>query len=61
INFTWEEGDQILVKVDDKTAVFTLTTGAGSNSAEFTGTMPAAGSTFDIQYPKTTPDLSAQV
>ncbi len=61
INFTWEEGDQILVKVDDKTAVFTLTTGAGTNSGEFAGEMPAASSTFGIQYPITEPDLTAQV
>ena len=60
IDFTWEEGDQILVKVDDKTAVFTLTTGAGSADGEFTGTMPAAGSSFDIQYPIEEPALSAQ-
>lgn len=61
IDFTWEVGDQILVKVGDKTAEFTLISGEGTEYGEFTGTMPAAGSTFDIQYPTTTPDLSAQV
>ena len=60
IDFTWEEGDKILVKVGDKTAEFTLTTGAGSNSGVFAGEMPAAGSTFDIQYPIEEPALSAQ-
>ena len=61
IDFTWEEGDKILVKVGEATAEFTLTTGAGSADGEFTGTMPAAGSTFDIQYPIEAPDLTAQV
>ncbi len=60
IDFTWEEGDQILVKVGEASAVFTLSTEPGSAYGEFIGTMPADGSTFDIQYPTTTPDLSAQ-
>ncbi|MBQ0118168.1 MAG: hypothetical protein KBS42_00140, partial [Bacteroidales bacterium] len=61
IDFTWEEGDKILVKVGDKTAEFTLSSEPGLNEGEFVGTMPAAGSTFDIQYPVEAPDLSAQV
>ena len=51
INLTWDEGDQITVKVGDATAVFTLESGAGSASATFTGTMPAAGSTYQVSYP----------
>ena len=51
IDLTWNEGDQITVKVGDATAVFTLESGAGSASATFTGTMPAAGSTYQVSYP----------
>ena len=51
INLTWDEGDQITVKVGDATEVFTLESGAGSASATFTGTMPAAGSTYQVSYP----------
>ena len=51
IDLVWNEGDQITVKVGDATAVFTLESGAGSASATFTGTMPAAGSTYQVSYP----------
>ena len=51
IDLTWNEGDQITVKVGDATAVFTLESGAGTASAIFTGTMPAAGSTYQVSYP----------
>ncbi|MBO5817419.1 MAG: hypothetical protein J6R26_05690 [Paludibacteraceae bacterium] len=51
IDLTWNEGDQITVKVDDATAVFTLETGAGTASATFTGTMPASGTTYQVSYP----------
>lgn len=51
INLTWNEGDQITVKVGDATEVFTLESGAGTASAIFTGTMPAAGSTYQVSYP----------
>lgn len=62
IEFRWEEDDQILVKVGQKSAVFTLSSEPGLEYGEFTGTMPADGSTFDIQYPITTPTgLGAQV
>lgn len=61
IAFTWEDGDKILVKVGQESAVFTLSSEPGKNEGEFTGVMPAAGSTFDIQYPIVAPDLSAQV
>ena len=61
IDFKWEENDQILVKVGDKTAEFTLTTGEGTETGTFSGVMPASGTTFDIQYPIEEPALSAQV
>ena len=51
IDLTWDVDDQITVKVGDATAVFTLESGAGSASATFTGTMPAAGSTYQVSYP----------
>ena len=51
IDLTWNEGDQITVKVGDATEVFTLESGAGTASATFTGTMPAAGSTYQVSYP----------
>ena len=60
IDFKWEENDKILVKVGQKTAIFTLTTGEGTETGTFSGVMPASGTTFDIQYPTTTPDLSTQ-
>ena len=51
IDLTWNEGDQITVKVGDATAVFTLESGAGSASATFTGTMPVSGTTYQVSYP----------
>jgi len=60
INFKWESGDKILVKVGEESAEFTLKSGAGTASATFQGTMPADGNTFDMQYPVETPDLSSQ-
>ena len=51
IDLTWDEGDKILVTVGDKSAVFTLSSGAGTNNATFTGTMPADGSNFHVSYP----------
>ena len=51
IDLTWDADDQITVKVGDATAVFTLESGAGTASAIFTGTMPAAGSTYQVSYP----------
>ncbi len=61
IEFTWEAGDQILVKVGTESAVFTLSSEPGFNYGEFVGTMPADGSAFDIQFPIEAPNLSAQV
>jgi len=60
VNFKWEAGDKILVTVNSKTAEFTLSSGAGQSSATFIGTMPDSGTTFDVQYPCTTPTLSEQ-
>jgi formylglycine-generating enzyme required for sulfatase activity len=51
IDLTWDEGDEILVTVGDKSAVFTLSSGAGTNNATFTGTMPADGNAFHVTYP----------
>lgn len=60
IALTWDEGDKILVNVGDKSSVFTLTTGAGTPQGTFTGTMPADGASYSVQYPTTTPNLSEQ-
>jgi len=60
VNFAWETGDKIKVIVGSESAEFTLSSGAGTASATFTGTMPAAGNTFDVQYPVSTPDLTSQ-
>ena len=60
IDLTWDTGDQIKVNVGDKSATFTLTSGAGSSQATFTGTMPADGASFSVQYPVAEPDLSVQ-
>ncbi|MBE6320690.1 MAG: formylglycine-generating enzyme family protein [Bacteroidales bacterium] len=60
IDLTWDEGDVILVKVGDKTAEFTLQSGAGTTEATFKGIMPADGNNFSVQYPVEEPDLSNQ-
>ena len=60
INLTWDADDVILVKVGDKTAEFTLQSGAGTNEATFKGIMPADGTDFSVQYPVEEPDLSNQ-
>ncbi len=60
INLTWDEGDVVLVTVDGQTAEFTLESGAGSSTGTFTGTMPANGMTYSVQYPVSEPDLSNQ-
>ena len=51
INLTWDAGDQIQVTVGDKSSIFTLWSGAGSAIGSFTGTMPAAGSSYQVVYP----------
>ena len=60
IALTWDKGDEILVTVGDKSAVFTLTSGAGTNNATFKGTMPADGASYSVQYPTFVPDLTEQ-
>ncbi len=60
IDLTWDANDVILVKVGDKTAEFTLQSGAGTAQAEFKGIMPADGTNFSVQYPVEEPDLSNQ-
>jgi len=60
VDFTWNTGDCIKVSVGEKSAVFTLSSGAGEANATFTGTMPEDGDTFNVQYPSDTPDLSEQ-
>ncbi len=60
IDLTWDTGDEIKVIVGDKSDTFTLASGAGSAQATFTGTMPADGVTYSVQYPIADPDLSLQ-
>jgi len=60
IAFKWESGDKILVKMGQASSEFTLINGAGDTDAQFTGTMPASGDSFDVQFPVSTPDISAQ-
>jgi len=60
VNFKWETGDKIKISVGGASAQFSLVSGAGTSSASFTGTMPASGETFDVQYPCTTPGLDTQ-
>ena len=60
INLTWDAGDVILVKVGDKTAEFTLESGAGEAQATFKGVMPTDGTSYSVQYPIAEPDLSSQ-
>lgn len=51
INLVWNNGDKILVKVDDHSAEFTLSNGAGTGEGTFTGIMPADGTSFHVEYP----------
>lgn len=51
IDLTWNAGDQILVSVGDKSAVFTLSSGENTSAGEFTGKMPADGSEYSVSYP----------
>jgi len=60
VDFKWETGDKIKVTVGTESAEFTLSSGAGEATAEFTGSMPAAGNNFDVQYPVSEPDLTTQ-
>ncbi len=60
INLKWDEGDQIKVIVGKESAIFTLTSGAGSSDGTFTGIMPADGNSFRVEYPIAEPDISTQ-
>jgi len=63
INFLWQDNDYIFVTINGKSGYFTIKSGQGSSSATFTGEMPAdtkAEDTIYIQWPDSTPDLSAQ-
>ena len=60
IDLTWDTGDQIKVTVGNKSATFTLASGAGSAQATFTGVMPADGDSYSVQYPIADPNLSVQ-
>jgi len=60
VSFTWEDNDQIIVKVGQETSTFTIKEGIGEGSAKFEGEMPGEGSTFSVQYPVSHPDLSNQ-
>ncbi len=51
IDLTWNAGDEILVSVGDKSAVFTLSSGENSSSGTFTGKMPADGTEYSVSYP----------
>ncbi len=51
IDLTWNVGDQILVSVGDKSAVFTLSSGENTSAGEFTGKMPADGNEYSVSYP----------
>lgn len=51
IDLVWDEGDEILIKVGDATALFSLTSGAGTANATFSGTMPADGTQYSVIYP----------
>ena len=60
INLKWDEGDQIKVIVGKESAIFTLTSGAGSSDGTFTGIMPADGNSFRVEYPIYEPDITTQ-
>ena len=51
ISLSWDKGDEVLVTVGGKSAVFTLESGAGTQQATFRGTMPADGISFSVSYP----------
>ena len=51
IDLTWNTGDKILVRVGDKSTVFTLSSGENTSLGTFTGKMPADGSEYSVSYP----------
>jgi len=60
IEFKWDKNDSIRVTVNGIPALFTLVSGSGKSSATFTGTMPASGDTFEVQYPYEERDITHQ-
>lgn len=61
INLVWDNEDKILVKVDDHSAEFTLSGGAGTGEGTFTGIMPADGNSFHVEYPINYSDVVLKV
>ena len=51
VSLSWDEGDQVLVTVGGKSAVFTLESGEGTKQATFRGIMPADGTSYSVSYP----------
>lgn len=61
VNFKWEAGDAIKVTVNGTSSQFVVSELIdGGACAKFKGFMPAGGSTFDVQFPYDTPDLTTQ-
>lgn len=50
IDFTWEANDSLFITVNGNTAIFHLTSGAGTSNGTFEGKMPAGGETFTAEY-----------
>jgi len=62
VSFKWQTNDAIKVTVGTESSTFIVSKLInGGASAEFTGTMPESGSTFDVQFPVNDPDLTTQV
>ena len=51
IDLTWNKGDEILVTVGNKSAIFTLSLGENTSFGTFTGKMPADGNEYSVSYP----------
>ena len=55
MDIAWRTGDVVTVSVGSASSQFTLSSGAGKTTAEFKGTMPAEGESFDVQFGSKTP------
>ncbi|NDW13561.1 hypothetical protein D0T50_11765 [Bacteroides sp. 214] len=62
VKVTWEEGDQFEIANTGytDTQTFTLVSGAGTNTATFTGTKPESDGVYFIQYPSFEVDYTTQ-
>lgn len=62
IEFKWDESDEIKVSVSGEEPVnFTIKSlSEDKKTAEFTGTMPGSGDSFNVQYPVGDVDLATQ-